>query len=203
MYLFTTTRHGVPAKELQRQLGVTYKTAWRMGHKLRELMADADVKGPLSGHVEIDETFVGGKFNARKGRGQKKKAVVMGMVERDGNMRALPIPNVRAATLETVVRKNVMRGSIVSTDEWNGYRYLGVEGEYRHGTVNHGKEEWVRGIHHTNTIEGLWSRLKASIRGTHVSVSRKHLGKYVDEFVYRRNMRKAQKAMFDRLFETL
>lgn len=143
MYLFTTTRHGVPAKELQRQLGVTYKTAWRMGHMLRKLMADADSKGPLSGHVEADETFIGGKFNSKKGRGKLKKAIVMGVVERDGDLRAQPIPDVRRDTLEGVIRKNVVEGSTVSTDTATGYRYLGLEGRYRHGAVNHYMQEYV------------------------------------------------------------
>lgn len=203
MYLFTATRHGVPAKELERQLGVTYKCAWRMAHELRKLMASADHKGPLGGHVEIDETFVGGhqSRHVRRTKGDNK-TMVMGIVERDGSVRAGPILDATARVLEATVALNVARGSTISTDEWRGYNRL-TEMSYTHGTVNHSAKEYVRGIHHTNTLEGHWSLLKRAIKGTHVHVSAKHLWKYVNEFSYRRNMRHSQAAMFDRLVSAL
>jgi transposase len=204
MYLMTSTRHGVAAKELERQIGCTYKTAWRMAHELRKLMATADGgKGPLSGHVEIDETLIGGRAT---GKGRKNmmanKTSVMGMLERDGRIIAGPIPNRRQHVLERSVERNIEKGATISTDEWHGYANLEPMG-YTHGTVNHSADEWVDGIHHTNSIEGHWSQLKRSIRGTHVHVSRKHLWKYVSEFSYRRNMRGSHRAMFDRMFVSI
>lgn len=198
MYLMTSTRHGVAAKELERQLGVTYKTAWRMAHELRKLMAQADYHGPLSGHIEVDDAYIGGRRPGRKGRGAKGKTVVLGMVERDGNVRAGPVPDVTMYTLQNAIAQNVAHGSQISSDEFLSYKNLGLLG-YDHQTVTHGKKEFVRGDVHTNSIEGYWSRLKNSIRGTHVHVSGKHLWKYMAEFSFRYNMRKNPGAMFDRL----
>jgi transposase len=199
MYLMTSTRHGVAAKELQRQIGCTYKTAWRMAHELRKLMAQADDHGPLSGHVEIDETYIGGK-RSRRDRETKgdNKVIVMGMLQRDGSVRSGPIPDATQHTLEPIIYRHVQRGSTVSTDEWGGYNQLN-QAPYQHGTVNHSAKEYVRGIHHVNSLEGHWARLKLSIRGTHVHVSAKHLWKYVCEFDYRRNMRHSHEEMFNRL----
>jgi transposase len=125
MYLMTSTRHGVAAKEIERQIGVTYKCAWRMCHELRKLMASADYRGPLGGpgkHVEIDETYVGGKQKRRVQRAiGTNKTTVLGMVERDGRIRAAPIPDAWLNTIEPVVRANVARGSTVSTDEHGGF----------------------------------------------------------------------------------
>jgi len=199
MYLMTSTRHGVAAKELERQIGVTYKTAWRMAHELRKLMASADIGGPLSGHIEIDETLVGGRGSRDY---MANKTSVFGMLERDGRILAGPIPNRKSLVLEKTIEHNIQPGSTISTDEWVGYTNLGPMG-YEHGTVNHSVEQWVDGIHHTNSIEGHWSQLKRSIRGTHIHVSRKHLWKYVSEFSYRRNWRASHSAMYNRLVVSL
>jgi transposase-like protein/predicted RNA-binding Zn-ribbon protein involved in translation (DUF1610 family) len=203
MYLMTSTRHGVAAKELERQIGCTYKTAWRMAHELRKLMASADGRGPLSGHVEVDETRIGGKQKdaVRRKRGTNK-TVVMGLVERDGRIIAGPVPDVSQFTLEPIVLANVKRDSVVSTDEAQAYYFLG-QSFREHGTVNHSIKEYVAGIHHTNTIEGHWAQLKRSIRGTHVHVSAKHLWKYVSKFSYRRNWRGSHAHMFNRLLVAL
>ncbi len=198
MYLMTSTRHGVAAKELERQIGCTYKTAWRMAHELRKLMAQADDHGPLSGWVEADETYVGGRRRTHK---PDNKTVVMGMVERDGIVRAGPVPNVRKSTLQPIIMQNVQRGSILITDELRSYDSLKKDGPYQHYRVNHSAKEYVWETIHTNTIEGYWSRLKNSIRGTHVHVSSDHLWKYVSEFSFRYNMRKEPGAMFGRLVE--
>ncbi len=176
MYLFTTSRHGVPAKELQRQLGVTYKCAWRMGHEIRKYMADVDGDDGLSGHVEVDETMVGGKRKGPRGRGALGKTVVFGMVERKGDVMTRVVPDVKRNTLHPIIEENIARGSTISSDELHSYKTIDAKG-YEHGYCNHGREEWVNGIHHTNSIEGFWSRLKNSIKGTHVYVSRKHLPK--------------------------
>lgn len=202
MYLMTSTRHGVAAKEVERQTGVTYKTAWRMCHELRKLMATADFQGPLGGdgkHVEMDETLVGGKQTQRARRAKgSNKTMLFGIVERDGKLRAGPVPNAWLTTIEGVVRKNVQPGTVVSTDDWQGYNDLPLLG-LTHGRVNHSAKEYVNGIHHTNTIEGHWGHFKRAVRGTHVHISGKHMWKYVAEFSYRRNFRYSHQAMFDRL----
>lgn len=198
MYLMTSTRHGVAAKELERQIGCTYKTAWRMAHELRKLMAQADDHEPLSGHVEIDETFVGGMRKEDRAERRGEKTIVFGMLQRDGALRAGTVPDTKQTTLEPLVLTNVQRGSVISTDEHHAYSDLRRSG-FRHGTVLHSAKEYARGIHHVNSLEGHWARLKLSIRGTHVHVSGKHLWKYVCEFSYRRNMRHSHRAMFDRL----
>ena len=199
MYLFTTTRHGVAAKELQRQLGVTYKCAWRMGHELRKYMAKVDGETPLGGAVEVDETYIGGKRSGgKRGRGAPNKTVVFGMLERGGDVMTKVVPNVRKKTLQPIIKGNVEQGSTVHTDELKSYSGLPKAG-FEHETVNHGAGEYVDGDCHVNGIEGFWARLKLSIRGTHVHVSAKHLQKYVKEFEYRYNMRKRPELMFDRL----
>ena len=199
MYLFTTSRHGVPAKELQRQLGVTYKTAWRMGHEIRKYMAGVDGDPPLGGHVEADETYIGGRRSGgKRGRESPGKTIVLGMVERGGDVMTRVVPNVKRKTLERHILANVKGGSTVSTDELSSYAKIARLG-YNHRTVNHSADEWVRGDTHVNTAEGFWSRLKNSIKGTHVHVSAKHLPKYLGEFEYRFNMRHRPEAMFARL----
>ena len=199
VYLFTTTRHGVPAKELQRQLGVSYPTAFRMAHLIRQHMARTDGDPSLGGHVEADETYVGGHRKGGKGgRSTTEKVAVFGMLERGGDVMTKVVQHVDGATLGGHIVRNVEKGSTISTDEWQSYQRLTKDG-YEHGTVNHGREEWVRGIHHTNSIEGYWSLLKRSIRGTHVHVSAKHLQKYLGEFEFRYNLRHSPQVMFSRL----
>jgi transposase-like protein len=199
MYLFTTTRHGVPAKELQRQLGVTYKTAWRMGHEIRKHMLRVDGNPPLSGHVEIDETRIGGKDRgSRGGSDARPKVIVMGMLQRGGNLMTRIVEAVDRRSLYPHILLHVKPGTTISTDELQSYATLGKKG-YTHGTVNHSADEYVRGIHHVNGVEGAWSIVKRSIRGTHVHVSRKHLWKYLGEFEFRYNMRKQPGFMFARL----
>ncbi len=204
MYLMTATRNGVSAKELQRQLGVTYKCAWRIGHQLRELMAARDKANnpnPLSGHVELDETFIGGRIKVKKqGKGEylKNKSTVFGLVQRNGTLRGKVVPNEKRITLLPIVQENVEAGTVISTDTHRSYGGLKKLG-YTHGKVNHNIDEWVRGIHHTNSIEGFWSHLKRGIKSTHASVSKKHLQKYVNEFAFRYNNREAPASMFHRM----
>jgi transposase-like protein len=200
IYLFTTTRHGVPAKELERQLGVSYPTAFRMAHEIRKYMAMVDGDPALGGHVEADETFIGGKQKGVKGSHGKasNKTVVFGMLERGGDVMTRVVPDVSRATLEKHISRNVEKGSTISTDEWRAYRGLNRIG-YTHGAVNHSADQWVDGPHHTNSLEGFWSMLKRSIRGTHVHVSAKHLAKYLGEFEFRYNLRHSPQMMFLRL----
>jgi transposase-like protein len=177
MYLFSTSRHGVAAKELERQLDIPYKTAWRMAHEIRKYMAKVDGETPLGGPgepVEADETYVGGKRPGKRGRGAAGKTVVFGMLERGGDVMAKVVPNVRKRTLQPIIAENVEPGSTVHTDELASYTGIDRAG-FRHETVNHGLGEYVSGDSHVNGLEGFWARLKLSIRGTHVHVSRKHL----------------------------
>lgn len=198
MYLFTTSRHGVSAKEIQRQLGLTYKTAWRMAHEIRKYMGRVDGDDSLSGHVEVDETYVGGHRPGHRGLGAAGKTAVFGMIERKGKVVTKVLKDTFRVTLYDIIKDNVKPGSTVSTDELTAYKTLGKEG-YTHGAVKHGKKEYVRGIHHTNSIEGFWSQLKRSIQSTHIHVSKKHLSKYLAEFEYRYNMRAMPRLMFSRL----
>ncbi len=200
MYLMTSTRSGVAAKELERALGVTYKCAWRMAHELRKLMASADYSGPLSGHVEADETWVGGVARKHgKGQGKKRspKTIVFGMAERGGKVRVGPVPDDTKFTLEPILLENVKPGTVVDTDGHLAYGDLGLS--FKHTAINHAAGEYARGVHHTNTIEGHWSHFKRSIKGTHAHISGKHLWKYAAEFSYRRNFRVSHIGMFNRL----
>ncbi len=201
IYLFTTSRHGVPAKELERQLGVTYKTAWRMGHEIRKHMDLVDGEPPLSGDVEADETYVGGKKKGKRGRGAGGKTVVFGMMERNGDVMTKVVPDAKTKTIEPEILENVEAGSTVHTDEWHAYKGLSNKG-YNHETVQHGAGEYARGNIHVNSLEGYWSRLKESIHGTHIHVSGKHLEKYTKEFEYRYNSRKNPEKMFPELISS-
>jgi transposase len=198
MYLMTSTRHGIAAKEIERQIGVTYKCAWRMCHELRKLMAATDhsIGGPLSGHVEIDETFVGGRAKRQRDH-QRNKIKVMGMLRREGRVIAGPIPDRTALTMEGIILENVRPGATITTDEHPSYGDL--KRTYTHEAVNHSIKEYVRGKHHTNSLEGYWSQLKRSIKGTHIHISAKHSWKYISEFSYRRNMRHSHWSMFNLL----
>ena len=203
IYLFTTSRHGVAAAELQRQLSVTYKCAWRMAHLIRQHMAEADGETPLGGIVQADETYVGGKRSGgKRGRGAPNKTVVFGMLERDGDIMMKVVPNVRKKTLHPIIKENIEKGATIHTDELKSYNGLSKAG-YEHETVNHGAGEYVDGDCHVNGLEGFWARLKLSIRGTHVHVSRKHLQTYVKEFEYRYNRRHFPELMFQHLIATL
>jgi len=196
MYLFTTTRNGVAAKELQRQLGVTYKTAWRIGHEIRKYMGWVDGDSPLggSGIVEADKAFMGGK----RPRKQKmdNKSIVLGMVERDGEVITRVVNGRRFVDVRVHFMKNLHPGTRIATDESRTFVRLSTLG-YDHKWVNHHKKEWARGEVHTNTIEGFWAWLKRGINGTHVWVSQKHLPKYLGEFEFRFNLRKSPHLMFD------
>jgi len=197
IYLFSVSKNGVSAMELQRQLGVTYKTAWRMAKQIRQLFEEN--KDVLSGIVELDETYVGGKGgNNKRGRGAENKTPVFGMVERKGAIKARVTVDTKRKTVMPIIRKNVAIGTDIMTDEYLPYRSLTKEG-YNHQTVTHGAKEYVRGNVHTNTLEGFWSQMKRSINGTYHAVSPKYLQTYVDEFSYRYNCRFASEPLFSLL----
>ncbi len=201
IFLFTTSKHGVSAKELQRQLGVTYKTAWRMAALIREHMAAVDGDAPLGGAgevVEVDETFVGGKTKGMDWR--KRKTVVMGMIERDGDAILQVVPDQSRGSLLPVIRQNVEPGTEIHTDELSAYKKAIPVDCYTHKTVNHREGEYAKpdGTS-TNQIESFFNHLKKSIAGTHTSVSAKHLQRYVKEFEYRFNRRMKPQVMLDEL----
>lgn len=203
MFMFTNTRNGVAAKEVERQIGVTYKTAWRMCHEIRKYMALVDGDDSVGGNgetVEVDETYIGGVRPGKRGRGAAGKTIVVGMMERDGEIMTKVVPNVRKSTLQPIIEANVEKGSHVNTDELRSYSGLHLRG-YRHQTVDHGAGEYVGFDGATvNGIESYWSMLKRGINGTHIHVSGKHLSKYLGEFEFRYNRRHAPHAMLDELF---
>ncbi|QBF32612.1 IS1595 family transposase [Thalassococcus sp. S3] len=201
VFLFTTSKHGVSGKELQRQLGVTYKTAWRMAKLIREQMAAVDGEEPIGGEgivVEVDETFVGGKTKGMDWR--KRKSVVMAMLERDGTAIAKVVPDQTRGSLKPEILENVRQGSELHTDELRAYQKTFHPAEYTHKTVNHGQGECVaEGGTTTNQVENFFRHLKNAISGTHISVSPKYLETYVKEFGYRFNRRMRPQTMLDEL----
>jgi hypothetical protein len=182
----------VSAKQLERELGVTYKTAWRMFNKIRNDLMTQDYQGPLSGSVEADETWIGGKLrhsDKRKAReegksltGQyvKQRQMVFGMVERGGRVVALTMPSRYGFTLRQSISRHVERGSDVYTDDYPGY--LGVSFDYTHRQINHTARIYAIDDVHTQTIEGFFSLVKNGIRGVYHSVSPKWLQSYLDEY---------------------
>lgn len=197
MFLFCASRNGVAAKEVQRQLGVTYKTAWRMCNLIRKYMGYVDGDYPVGGPgktVEADKTFIGGKDTAEEG---DDKAVVLGIVERDGDVVTRHIMDRTARSVQPHIVRFVKKGSKVNTDEASAFRTLTERHGFDHETVDHSAKEYVRGDVHTNTIESFWANVKRGIKGTYVWVSKKHLQTYLREFEYRHNLRHAPYLMFD------
>lgn len=191
-HLLSSSKKGMSAHQLHRMLGVTYKTAWFMAHRIREAMRPASDE-PMGGGnkvVEADETFVGGKAkNAKNGKPTPKKEAVFALVERDGKVRSFHVPSVTRKTLRPILTAQVDRKSYLMTDEAGQYKAVGREFA-GHGSVNHSIEEYVRSFFwHTNTIEGYFSILKRGITGVYHHVSQKHLKRYLGEFDFRYNER--------------
>ncbi|TAK08507.1 MAG: IS1595 family transposase [Rhizorhabdus sp.] len=202
MFQFCASRNGVAAKEVERQLGVTYKTAWRMCHEIRKYMASLDSDDPLGGPgsiVEIDETLVGGSVSGMGSGYKGNKTVVVGMLEREGELITRVVKGRHKAAMHGLINSHVLPGTTVHTDEFGGYKDLGLNG-YRHVTVNHKAGQYAtKSGAGVNSIEGFWAQLKRGINGTHIHVSGKHLSKYLGEFEYRWNMRHVPHLMLDRL----
>ena len=190
IYLMCESRKGMSANQLHRSLGVTYKTAWYLCHRIREAMGNDTFDGPtLFGVVEVDETLVGGKAKG-KGRGHRRnKTWVAGAIQRGGQVRLERIPNIRRHTLHDFIQRTVKdEAEAIYTDELKSY--IGIEDhDTRHETVNHSAEEWVVGDVHTNSIEGVWSLFKRSIVGSFHKISAKHLDRYLEELEWRFNNR--------------
>jgi transposase-like protein len=215
MYLMTSTRCGISAKQLERELGVTYKTAWRMANLIRTELMTQDVE-PLGGGqtpVEMDETYVGGRRKdgrkTRKASGKLRtgrpgpleadeKVPVFGMVQRGGNVAAIVTNTTRSGELLPHIKMRVLPGSLIYSDEYKSYDALGTMG-YTHHRIRHSARVYVSGDVHTNTIEGFWSLVKRGIDGVFHSVSRKHLQGYLNEYAWRYNQRFEPKDRFQLL----
>jgi transposase-like protein len=196
-HLLCASKKGISSHQLHRMLGVTYKTAWFMTHRIREAMRQGKFSGPLGGQnkvVEADETYVGPKAGNRKSRKVAPKEAVVALVERDGKVRSFHVDRVNAKTLRPIIVRQASRKSYLMTDDSPVYPKIGDEFA-GHGTVNHSIEEYVRGgFWHTNTVENYFSILKRGMVGTYQHCSPKHLKRYVGEFDFRYNARKVSDA---------
>jgi len=193
IYRMASTRCGISAKQIQRETGVTYKTAWRMFHQIRSILGE-DIER-LDGEVEIDETYIGGRSHGKRGRGAYGKSIVAGIAQRKGKLTATKVPDVKARTLIPMIQRRVSRKALVHTDEMTSYNKLSHAG-YNHRQVLHGAKMYVIGDAHTNTIDGFWSLVKRSINGAYHSISHQYLPLYLNEFVFRYNHRNDEVPMF-------
>jgi len=195
IHFLTNSKKGISAHQLAREIEVTVKTAWLMGHKIRKIFGSDCIF--LEGKIEVDETYVGGKNKNRhwnkkvknaQGRSGKDKTPVFGMIQRNGNVIVKVVPDAKSETLIPEIEKYVQKGSYIYSDEWGAY--VKIPPEYSRGVVFHGIGKYVVGEAHTNNIEGFGSHLKRSISGVHHWVSPKHLQLYVDSQAFRHNTRK-------------
>ena len=194
VYLMASTRCGISAKQLERELGVTYKTAWRMFKQIRSMLAEDDAT--LSNAVEVDETYYGAPRSGKRGRGAENKTIVAGAAERQGSIKTEVVPNVRRDTLENFIHENVEPNSTIYTDELKSYNHLKYQG-FHHEQVNHSAKLYVIGDAHTNSIEGFWSLTKGGLRGVYRGrVTPKYLQQYFNEYSFRYNRRNSVTPMF-------
>ena len=192
-HLMAASKKGMSALQMSRMLGVTYKSAWFLCHRIREAMDGAAPTGPLGGPdsvVEADETYVGGKAKNRATRKPASKKAVVALVERDGRARSFHVANVTAATLRPLIVTNVDRASVLMTDESPVYVRMGREFT-NHYAVNHSAQQYVTtgGFKHSNTVENFFSIFKRGVIGTYHHMSEAHLGRYCAEFDFRYNTR--------------
>lgn len=194
IFLMVSSKKGISSQQLHRTLGVTLKTAWFMSHRIRAAMDDSRSFGPLGGEgkaVEMDETFLWEKDGIKKNvGGWGHKRAIFAVVERGGKMKSHHVPNVKAATLKPIIMEQVRRDTVLMTDEASQYKKLGQEFQ-GHEVVRHSLDEYVRGEAYTNTIEGAFSIFKRGMKGVYQHCSEKHLHRYLSEFDFRYNARKA------------
>jgi transposase len=203
IFLMASTRCGISAKQIEREIGVTYKTAWRMFNRIRSLLDESD--GPkFGGQVEADESFYGGKEsnkhkNKRVSNYRMKKATVAGIVERGGRVQATVVDIPWKSRLLSPIRTRVLPRTMIFTDEANHFHPALRSMGFQHRRVNHSQGVYVDGDVHTNTIEGFWSLTKNGIRGVYHNVSAKYLQTYLNEYAFRYNRRKSlgKRNMFD------
>jgi len=207
MYLMSATRCGISAKQIQRECGVTYKTAWRMFKQIRTLMAE-DMKLDGNGEgVECDESYLGAELknkhrNKLKQGSHKDKQPVFGMIERGGRVIARVVPNAKEKTILPIMAERILPSTTVYTDSYTTYDNVHkMEQGYTHHRINHTAKVYVMGHVHTQTIEGFWSLLKRGIEGVYHSVSAKYLQTYCDEYAFRYNRRAANQPMFTSLLD--
>lgn len=193
IYRMASTRCGVSAKQIQRETGVTYKTAWRMFKQIRTLF-DYD-SGKLTGEVEADETYIGGKRKGKRGRGASGKTIVLGATERKGSVVTKISKDVKANSIKPFLTDNISTDAKLFTDEMHSYDSVHKLG-FEHETINHYSKVYVVGDIHTNTIEGFWSLVKRGINGVYHAVSPKYLQSYVNEYSFRYNHRDDETPMF-------
>jgi len=209
IYLMTSTRCGISAKQLEREIGVSYPTAWRMMNKIRNQLMTQEDDAPLAGKVEVDETAGGGKIRAgdsRKGRQHviakmSRRPTIWGAVERGGRLRAMVVRSRGTLDVEGPIFNYVLPSSLIFTDEWKGYSHRVGEHYLGHKRIRHEDRVYVSGDVHTNTIEGFFGNLKNGIRGNYHSVSSKWLQGYLNEYVWRYNHR--PKVFAGSMFEVL
>jgi len=200
--LICEAKKGKSAKELERNLGVNYRTAWHLAHRIREAMQDGG--GLLTGVVETDETYLTPK-KPRKGRPyvkKEKRDIVLGMIERGGKLRLIPISDAKREIIEPVIVKHIDPNATLQTDAHPTYEIVAQRRPGDHRVINH-NSSYAWGEVHTNTIENAFSLLKRGIYGTFHKVSIKHLGRYCNEFSYRFNRRGEQAQMFDGALKNL
>jgi transposase-like protein len=189
-HLMCSSKKGISAHQLHRELGCTYKTSWFMCHRIRHAMTNGIDNPPLKGKVEIDETYVGGRTRLGiRGIGSERKTPVVALIERNGRARAIPVEFVNAANLRAVIQPNVARSAKLFTDELKHYKKIAAD-YVGHETVVHSKHEYVRGDAYTNTAESFFALLKRGVHGTFHKISVKHLHRYCDEFSFRWSHRK-------------
>lgn len=181
----TVYKKGVSSIELASELGITQKSAWFIEQKIRVMMSNSKYRGMLSGIIEVDETYIGGrKRGGKRGRGTDK-AKVFGMLERNGKLILKLVTDTSSAVLHPLIFDNVEIGSVIMSDEWKAYNNLGDY--YGRGVINHGKRHYADGEIHVNSLEGAWGLLKRNLKGIYHRPSKQHMEKYCGEFEFRYN----------------